>query len=106
MPLYLLMGRSLEINSILTGYGPIAQLPLWQQGLIVIVIGDFMGYWTHRINHTNRVLWNVHAVHHSAEIVDWLSAVRVHPRVNLIQFFSPLFKGGWGGSQCLTPTTG
>ncbi|HEY9599223.1 MAG TPA: hypothetical protein V6D33_16275, partial [Cyanophyceae cyanobacterium] len=48
LPVYVLMGRSLEINSILTGYGLVAQLPLWQQGLIVIVIGDFMGYWTHR----------------------------------------------------------
>jgi putative radical SAM enzyme (TIGR03279 family) len=27
--------------------------------------------------------------------------------IHLIQqFFSPLFKGGWGGSKCLTPTTG
>jgi sterol desaturase/sphingolipid hydroxylase (fatty acid hydroxylase superfamily) len=84
LPLYVVLGRSLEINNILAGYGLVAQLPLWQQGLIVIVMGDFMGYWTHRLNHTNSVLWNIHAVHHSAEIVDWLSAVRVHPLNDVI----------------------
>jgi sterol desaturase/sphingolipid hydroxylase (fatty acid hydroxylase superfamily) len=79
LPIYVVLGRSLEINSVLAGYGWVSHLPLWQQGLIVIVLGDFMGYWTHRINHTHPVLWNVHAVHHSAEVVDWLSAVRIHP---------------------------
>jgi sterol desaturase/sphingolipid hydroxylase (fatty acid hydroxylase superfamily) len=79
LPLYLLLGRSLEINSILAGYGPVAKLPLWQQGLLVIVIGDFIGYWTHRTNHTIAPLWNFHAVHHSAEQIDWLTAVRIHP---------------------------
>jgi sterol desaturase/sphingolipid hydroxylase (fatty acid hydroxylase superfamily) len=79
LPLYLLLGRSLDINSVLAGYGPVAQIPLWQQGLIAIVIGDFLGYWTHRLNHTVTPLWNFHAVHHSSEIVDWLTAVRIHP---------------------------
>lgn len=79
LPFYLLLGRSLDINSIIAGYGPAAQLPLWKQGLIVIVIGDFMGYWTHRLNHTYQKLWNFHAIHHSAEIIDWLTAVRIHP---------------------------
>jgi sterol desaturase/sphingolipid hydroxylase (fatty acid hydroxylase superfamily) len=79
VPFYLLLGRSLSLNSILAGYGPAAQLPIWIQGLVIIVIGDFLGYWTHRLNHTHPVLWNFHAVHHSAEIVDWLTAVRIHP---------------------------
>jgi sterol desaturase/sphingolipid hydroxylase (fatty acid hydroxylase superfamily) len=87
LPFYLLLGRSIDVNSILTGYGPVAQLPLWLQGLIVIIIGDFIGYWTHRLNHTNSFLWNFHAVHHSAEIVDWLTAVRIHP-------FNDLFSKG------------
>jgi sterol desaturase/sphingolipid hydroxylase (fatty acid hydroxylase superfamily) len=79
LPLYLLLGRSLAVNSILAGYGPVAQLPLWVQGLIVIVIGDFVGYWTHRLNHRIPVLWQFHAIHHSSEQVDWLTAVRIHP---------------------------
>jgi sterol desaturase/sphingolipid hydroxylase (fatty acid hydroxylase superfamily) len=78
-PVYVLLGRSLDLNSILAGYGPVAKIPLWQQGLIVIVLGDFMGYWTHRLNHTITQLWMFHAIHHSAETVDWLTAVRIHP---------------------------
>jgi sterol desaturase/sphingolipid hydroxylase (fatty acid hydroxylase superfamily) len=79
LPVYVLLGRSLDLNSILAGYGPVSKIPLWQQGLIVIVLGDFMGYWTHRLNHTITQLWMFHAIHHSAETVDWLTAVRIHP---------------------------
>lgn len=83
LPLYLLLGRSLQWDSVLAGYGPISHLPLWVQGAIAIVIGDFIGYWTHRWHHT-RQLWDYHAVHHSAEIVDWLTAVRLHPVNDII----------------------
>lgn len=83
MPFYLLLGRDLSINSILAGYGPISHLPLWQQGLIAIVLGDFIGYWTHRWHHTP-LLWDYHAVHHSSETIDWLSAVRLHPVNDII----------------------
>jgi sterol desaturase/sphingolipid hydroxylase (fatty acid hydroxylase superfamily) len=79
LPFYLLLGRSLDINSILAGYGPITKMPLWIQGLIVIFLGDFFGYWTHRLNHRIPKLWNFHAIHHSAETIDWLSSVRIHP---------------------------
>jgi sterol desaturase/sphingolipid hydroxylase (fatty acid hydroxylase superfamily) len=78
LPFYLLMGRSLDMKDILAGYGPITQIPLWIQGLMLIVIGDFFGYWTHRLNHTTH-LWKFHAVHHSAETIDWLTANRIHP---------------------------
>lgn len=83
LPLYLLLGRSLQWDSVLAGYGPISQLPLWVQGAIAIVMGDFIGYWTHRWHHT-RQLWDYHAVHHSSEIVDWLTAVRLHPVNDII----------------------
>lgn len=91
IPLYLLLGRitiqngglSFDINEVLAGYGPISHLPLWVQGLIAIFIGDFVGYWTHRWHHT-RQLWDFHAVHHSAEVMDWLTAVRLHPVNDII----------------------
>ena len=44
----------------------------------ILLIGDFIGYWTHRLFH-GRVLWRFHAVHHRSTQVDWLSAVRLHP---------------------------
>ncbi|HEY9825058.1 MAG TPA: sterol desaturase family protein [Stenomitos sp.] len=78
LPLYVLLGRSLALNDILTGYGPLSHLPIWQQGLIAIVVGDFFGYWVHRLNHS-RQLWDYHAIHHSGEQMDWLTAVRLHP---------------------------
>ena len=63
---------------ILQGYSPVSKLPVWAQGLGILALGDFIGYWTHRAFH-RRGLWNYHAVHHSSVDVDWLSAVRLHP---------------------------
>jgi sterol desaturase/sphingolipid hydroxylase (fatty acid hydroxylase superfamily) len=41
-----------------------------------------MMYWSHRIFHGER-LWRYHAIHHSPEHLDWISAFRFHP-VNTI----------------------
>ncbi len=62
-----------------TGIPAIASQPGWLQVIEVIVIGDVLGYWSHRIFHKTPLLWPFHAVHHSPEQVDWLSAARVHP---------------------------
>jgi sterol desaturase/sphingolipid hydroxylase (fatty acid hydroxylase superfamily) len=78
LPIYLLLGRSLALDSVIAGYGNLSHLPLWVQGLMAIFLGDFIGYWTHRLHHS-RYLWDFHAVHHSADIMDWLTAVRLHP---------------------------
>ena len=60
------------------GHGPLAQLPLWLQAAIFLVGSDFMTYWLHRAFHRG-ALWKYHAVHHSSEDVDWISAARFHP---------------------------
>lgn len=60
------------------GYGPLARQPLWLATLELIVVGDFIGYWTHRAFHSPH-LWPFHAVHHSSRELTWLAAVRVHP---------------------------
>jgi sterol desaturase/sphingolipid hydroxylase (fatty acid hydroxylase superfamily) len=60
------------------GHGPLAQLPLWQQALIFLIGSDIILYWSHRAFH-NRPLWKYHAVHHSSEELDWISAARFHP---------------------------
>ncbi|MGZ8828744.1 MAG: sterol desaturase family protein [Thermoanaerobaculia bacterium] len=44
----------------------------------LLVIGDLLGYASHRFFHS-RFLWKFHAIHHSAEDVDWLAATRLHP---------------------------
>lgn len=52
--------------------------PLWLQAIGILVVGDLVGYWTHRSFHGRR-LWRFHAIHHSSQDLDWLSAVRLHP---------------------------
>ncbi|HSP15405.1 MAG TPA: sterol desaturase family protein [Thermoanaerobaculia bacterium] len=52
--------------------------PFAVQVLELLVIGDLLGYASHRLFH-GRTLWKFHAIHHSAEDVDWLSAARLHP---------------------------
>lgn len=63
------------------GFGPLAELPLWAQAITFLVISDFLLYWIHRIFH-GATMWKYHAVHHSSEELDWISAARFHP-INL-----------------------
>jgi len=52
--------------------------PVALQILELLVAADLLGYFAHRLFHGHR-LWPFHAIHHSAEDLDWLSATRVHP---------------------------
>lgn len=63
------------------GHGPLSALPLWLQAVIFMVVSDFLLYWIHRGFHGGK-LWKYHAVHHSSEDLDWISAARFHP-INL-----------------------
>jgi sterol desaturase/sphingolipid hydroxylase (fatty acid hydroxylase superfamily) len=63
------------------GHGPLARMPFWLQTVFYLVVSDFMLYWIHRVFHGG-AFWKYHAVHHSSEEVDWISAARFHP-VNL-----------------------
>jgi sterol desaturase/sphingolipid hydroxylase (fatty acid hydroxylase superfamily) len=47
--------------------------------IIVFICIDFITYSWHRYIHrsTSR-LWRIHAIHHSSDIVDWLSSYRAH----------------------------
>ena len=61
---------------------PVVELPLWLQAILFLVAADFMMYWLHRMFHGGG-FWKYHAIHHSSEDVDWISAARFHP-VNLL----------------------
>jgi sterol desaturase/sphingolipid hydroxylase (fatty acid hydroxylase superfamily) len=63
------------------GRGPLGGLPFWGQAAVYFGASDFLLYWTHRIFH-GATMWRFHAIHHSAEEVDWTTAYRFHP-VNL-----------------------
>lgn len=60
------------------GFGPLAAMPLWAQAVFFLVVSDFCTYWIHRGFHGAR-MWKYHAVHHSSQDLDWISAARFHP---------------------------
>jgi sterol desaturase/sphingolipid hydroxylase (fatty acid hydroxylase superfamily) len=78
VPIALLVYGKVDKELLLNGFGPAARLPLWLQAVLILVLGDLIGYWMHRAFHARR-LWRFHAVHHSSVDLDWLSAVRLHP---------------------------
>src|SRR5262245_1925529 len=53
--------------------------PWWLQAVEVVLVSDLLIYWGHRLQHRVDFLWRFHAVHHSAEHLDWLAAFREHP---------------------------
>ena len=57
----------------------VASQPWWAQAVEVVLLSDFTIYWGHRIQHNVDFLWRFHAVHHTAEHLDWLAAHREHP---------------------------
>jgi sterol desaturase/sphingolipid hydroxylase (fatty acid hydroxylase superfamily) len=57
----------------------LVELPFWVQALIALWAFDFAVYWRHRFEHMFSALWAFHAVHHTAEKVDVLTTLRVHP---------------------------
>ncbi|NBO18228.1 MAG: sterol desaturase family protein [Proteobacteria bacterium] len=66
------------LSTIMHGYGPLGQLPVWLQAAIIFIASDIILYWTHRMFHTSR-FWPFHAVHHSSSQVSWHSTYRFHP---------------------------
>jgi sterol desaturase/sphingolipid hydroxylase (fatty acid hydroxylase superfamily) len=60
------------------GFGPIGRLPILAQAAFFLVATDFLLYWIHRWFH-GPAMWKYHAVHHSSEELEWISAARFHP---------------------------
>jgi sterol desaturase/sphingolipid hydroxylase (fatty acid hydroxylase superfamily) len=61
-------------------------LPSVFVALVAVFVGDFVGYWRHRLEHT-RFLWPAHAVHHSDTAMTWLALLRFHP-INRLSTFT------------------
>ncbi|MEM9702011.1 MAG: sterol desaturase family protein [Planctomycetota bacterium] len=58
--------------------GWIAAQPAILQFLEIMFLTDLVQYWVHRAFHQYPWLWRFHAVHHSAETLDWLAGSRMH----------------------------
>jgi sterol desaturase/sphingolipid hydroxylase (fatty acid hydroxylase superfamily) len=65
-------GLQLEAPALWATIGPAPTL------MATVFVGDFVGYWRHRAQHS-KWLWPAHAVHHSDTRLSWFSLERMHP---------------------------
>ena len=60
-------------------YSAVGSWPIWLKLLLMLLVNDMGAYWGHRALHACPLLWRFHAIHHSAEHLDWLVNTRAHP---------------------------
>ena len=60
------------------GRAYIGSQPFVLQLFLIMLFTDFVQYWLHRAFHRVPWLWQFHAVHHSAQTMDWLAGGRMH----------------------------
>jgi sterol desaturase/sphingolipid hydroxylase (fatty acid hydroxylase superfamily) len=56
----------------------VSSAPMLLQCVGAILVADLTQYWVHRAFHASPFLWRFHAIHHSAEAMDWLAGSRLH----------------------------
>ena len=72
------------LNALVTRYVPslrqdlLGPLPAAAAFLVLIVVMDFFGYWTHRLLHLVPALWLFHGVHHSQTELNAFTSFRFH----------------------------
>jgi sterol desaturase/sphingolipid hydroxylase (fatty acid hydroxylase superfamily) len=67
------------VTPLLPKVADVSSWPMPAQVATAWVLGDLVVYWFHRACHAVPLLWRFHAVHHSAEELDWVAAHREHP---------------------------
>lgn len=82
---------------LLRGFGPVVEQSRWLIVVEMLLLGDLLYYWTHRLAHAVPWLWRFHAVHHSTRHLRWTSALRAHPAEAYVHLFQvvPLFLLGF-----------
>ncbi|MEO6244259.1 MAG: sterol desaturase family protein [Opitutaceae bacterium] len=56
----------------------VGSLPFLVQFVAIMFLTDLVQYWLHRAFHRVPWLWRFHAVHHSAQSMDWMAGARMH----------------------------
>jgi sterol desaturase/sphingolipid hydroxylase (fatty acid hydroxylase superfamily) len=85
-------------------YSMVAGWPLWVRIVASLFVADFGAYWGHRAFHAFPFLWRFHAVHHSAEHMDWLVNSRSHPIDMVLTKLSGLIPLYFLGLAQVSPT--
>lgn len=90
------LGRILAVLGVFAGVALTTAVAAWVAGLTPALLpaaslgpvalafllwlpSDFALYWMHRLFHRFRVIWPLHAVHHSAEVMTPFTTYRQHP---------------------------
>lgn len=87
-----------------SGYGAIGlpetpnsfweQMPVWVSILAWLIAIDFCDYWNHRLLHAPG-FWDIHAVHHSEEELNWTTSSRVHVLEIVVMQISYILLASW-----------
>jgi len=83
------LGRQIAPTRMVDGFGPLVWQPRWLVLIEMLLLGELIGYWTHRWFHRERQ-WKFHAIHHSSARLDWLSTLRVHPVNDVVSKLIPV----------------
>lgn len=85
-----LLARAVQDGDPLGLYAAVAAWPFWVRVILVLFVADVGSYWGHRALHAHPRLWRLHAVHHSAETMDFLVNTRAHPLDTVLVKFAGL----------------
>jgi sterol desaturase/sphingolipid hydroxylase (fatty acid hydroxylase superfamily) len=70
--------NDVELFAFFAARSVLGAIPAWAQLVVCLTLVDLLSYWSHRLRH-HPLFFPLHAVHHSAEELDWLAAARMHP---------------------------
>jgi len=88
-----LLGKLLQFSAIVVA-STVTPLHLspdqWHTWVLALIVTDLCYYWAHRADHTIRLLWTAHSVHHSSEYFNLTTALRLPWRLPIVDHLRDL----------------